>query len=162
MAGEGRESTPLSRYFASPDIRVTRNDAGKRGGYITIDDDNRVITPGAFIQPITEAMIEGLDNEYTLNGLLGNKFDFTLGEGFAYVNLTNIQEGQELAIIANNNGPGDCLFVFSATEVIKWLNDALPLVHTNCKIILYKSKNIIYAEFKSAFIGGGGSDSGSF
>lgn len=151
----------LLDYFALKNIIVTRNEADTKTGYVGIDVNGTVQFLNALKQKITTLEISDRDNYYQLNGYNGNKYDISVHEGFAYVDFINFAEGQEITCIVNNLDEGPCLFIFGADEVIKWLDNALPQVETNAMITFYKSNNIIYAEIKKPYIGGGGSDSGS-
>lgn len=156
----------LINHFALPNIIVTRYEANKKTGFVGIDENGTVNLLNAVKNKITSLTIEGgggMIGSYTIDGYNGNNYDIIVPPGMSYLDFINFQEGQEVVCIVNNSDPlgGPALLVISASEVIKWLNNDLPSLDTNAKIIFYKSNNIIYAEIKKPYVGGAGSDSGS-
>jgi hypothetical protein len=156
----------LLQYFSLKNIIVTRNEANKKTGHVGIDENGTVNLLNALKQKITEVDITLRDDgfgfltqAYTIDGYNGNKYDFIIYAGISYIDIINIAKGQEIVCICNNADPTPALLVVSSTKVIKWLNNAVPQIETNAKIIFYRSKNIIYAEILKPYIGGGGSDS---
>lgn len=159
---------PQIDYVALPNIIVTRNEAGKAGGYISLSENLGAYVPGQLSKRVIVEDLKDEVEDYTINGVNGNCYDLTLYRN-SYFNLINIAEGQELIIICNvaETNPDDgtppislpVFLNFTASERIKWLDAEAPYVDTNCKITFYKSNNIIYAEIKRPYIGN--ADSGS-
>lgn len=157
------------KWFSLPNIIVTRNEANKKDGYVGIEKEKGTVSLlNALKQKITKADVTLRDDgfgfltqEYTIDGYNGNKYDLIVYAGITYIDIINMAEGQDFVCFVNNADPTPALLVVSATKTIKWLNNDVPQIETNAKILFYRSNNIIYAELWKPYIGGGGSDSGS-
>lgn len=158
------------KYEVIPDIKVSRYEANKKTGHVGIDENGTVEIIWAFKKRIITVDIVAVEDEfgllvqaYTIDGHAGNNYDFIVYPGLTtYIELENIEEGQDLKIVVRNGDElsGPALLSFSACpEGIKWFNNELPEISTNAIITLYKSNNIIYAKIEKPWIGTGGSGS---
>ena len=103
------------------------------------------------------------DPSYLIDGYDGNKFDLTLN-GDVDLELDNIKEGVEYRFIftvdrSNAAIPRPVSIFFSSLQnyCIAWKNllESTPKIYDNCEIIIYRSGEIIYCDFKGEHIGNG-------